>query len=86
MHETHELRHYYIAGFVDELASMVPGGRKSRRHDPDAQKAAERRENGESDPTMTLKRISLTGMSVSAEAHAQSQDPTTAPQNNQHPP
>lgn len=48
MRETHELRHYYVAGFVDELANLVPGGRKSRRHDADAQKAAERREAGES--------------------------------------
>lgn len=48
MHETHELRHYYISGFVDELASLVPGSRNSRRHDADAQKAAESRQNGKS--------------------------------------
>lgn len=41
MRETHELRHYYISSFVDELANLVPGGRRSRQNEADAQKAAD---------------------------------------------
>lgn len=45
--ESRELRHYYVSTLTSQVANLVPAGQQQQRaHDPDAQKAAEGRQNG----------------------------------------